>query len=366
MKQKKRFTLILAGIICCGLIANFLITDSALAAPKTIRLKFANYFPPMAKQSKICEEFIAELEKRTDGRVKTSYFPGGSLLKAPAMLDGVLKGIADFGMAAAVYSPGRLPVTEAVENPLGYPSGWVSTHVVNDFYDNFKPKEWKDLKPLWMSACPPNVLICKKPIRKLEDLKGVTLRAPGRMGDTVRALGGTPRPTPMMETYDAIAKGVIDGVNTPFETVKTFRFAEVVDYTTASWQVGNVQNFYVVMNKKAYEKLPEDIKLILHSVAGEFREKFALMWNEIDFAGKEFALQKKVEIIYLSPEEEARFTKAVEPVIGEYVKKMVDKGFPESEVKGWIKFLQERIAYWTDKQIEYRIKSPTGPKAMQD
>ena len=110
----------------------------------------------------------------------------------------------------------------------------MSCHVVNDFYNEFKPKEWDDVQVLWMHACPPNVLISKKPIRKLEDLKGVTLRAPGRMGDTVRALGGTPRPTPMIETYDGIAKGVIDGVNTPFETLKTFRFAEVVGYTTAS------------------------------------------------------------------------------------------------------------------------------------
>ncbi|MFH1488145.1 MAG: TRAP transporter substrate-binding protein [Pseudomonadota bacterium] len=365
MRQRKRFFLALAGILCFGLAAHFIITDNANAASQVIRLKFANYFPPMSKQSKICEEFISVLEKRTDGQVKTSYFPGGSLLKAPAMLDGVIKGIADIGLAAVVYTPNRLPVTEAVEGPMGYPSGWVACHVVNDFYNEFKPKEWDDVKVLWMHACAPNIIICKKPIRKLEDLKGVTLRAPGRMGDTVRALGGTPRPTPMMETYDGIAKGVIDGVNTPFETLKTFRFAEVVGYTTASWQVGNVQNFYVVMNKKAYEKLPADIKLIFHQVAGEFTEKFALMWNEIEFSGKEFAIEKKVELIYLTPEEEAKFKKAVEPVIGEYIKKMVGDGYPEAEVKKWIAFIRERIDYWTKKQIEYRITSPTGPPGMK-
>ena len=366
MRRRKRFFLILAGIFCLGLATHFILADSAIAASKVIRLKFANYFPPMAAQSKICEDFISVLEKRTNGQVKTSYFPGGSLLKAPAMLDGVIKGIADIGLAAVVYTPNRLPVTEAVENPMGYPSGWVSCHVANDFYNEFKPKEWDDVKVLWMHACPPNVIICKKPIRKLEDLKGVTLRAPGRMGDTVRALGGTPRPTPMMETYDGIAKGVIDGVNTPFETLKTFRFAEIVGYTTVSWMVGNVQNFYVVMNKKAYDRMPEDVKLIFQQVAGEFTERFALMWNGIDFAGKEFALEKKVELIYLSPEEEAKFKKAAEPVINEYMRKMVSNGYPEADVKNWIAFLRERIDYWTKKQIEYHIKSPTGPPEFRE
>jgi hypothetical protein len=44
---------------------------------------------------------------------------------------------------------------------------------------------------------------------------------------------------------------------------------------------------------------------------------------------------------------------------------MVSKGYSETEVKGWIQYLRDRIEYWTAKQIEYRIKSPTGPDAMR-
>ena len=66
-----------------------------------------------------------------------------------------------------------------------------------------------------------------------------------------------------MEVYDGLSKGVIDGVNRPFETLKTFRFAEVAKYTTSSWSVGNLYTFYVIMNKNSYEKLPPDLKEIL-------------------------------------------------------------------------------------------------------
>jgi hypothetical protein len=52
-------------------------------------------------------------------------------------------------------------------------------------------------------------------------------------------------------------------------------------------------------------------------------------------------------------------------VIEDYVKKMAGSGFTESEVRGWIKYLEERIEYWTAKQIELRIKSPTGPQEMR-
>jgi TRAP-type C4-dicarboxylate transport system substrate-binding protein len=364
--MRRRFFLIslsLAVIVNVSILFPNL--DTPAFSAKVINLKFANFFPPPARHSKICEEFIAEVEKRTDGRIKIRYFAGGSLLKAPGIYNGVVSGIADIGFAHIEYTPGRFPVTGACELPLGYPSAWVSNQVANDFYNKFQPKEWDGVHILWMHSCNPNVVIGNKPVRKLEDLKGLTIRAPGIVGNTVAALGATPAPTPMMEVYDAMAKGVIDGVNTPFETLKSFRLAEVAKYVTASWQVGNLYTFYVAMNKNSYNKLSPDLKEIFDRLCGEFKERFALMWNLIDAEGKEFAEKKGVEIIELSPQEAARWEEAAAPVVENYVKDMVGKGYSEAEVKGWIGFLKERIEYWTAKQIELRIKCPTGPAEMR-
>ena len=332
---------------------------------KVIKLKFANYFPPPAKQSKICEEFIADVEKLTNGRVKIQYFAGGSLLKAPAIYNGIETGIADIGYSHVFYTAGRMPVTEAAGTPLGYPSAWVASHVVNDFYNAFKPKEWNKVKVLWLNGAAPSLVISRKPVQKLEDLKGLTIRAPGVAGDIIKALGGTPAPTPMMEVYDAIAKGVNDGVYTPYETIKTFRFAEVAKYTTISWQVGNTYPFYVIMNKNSWAKLPADIKAIFNELSGVYQERFALAWNEVDLVGKAFGAKKGVKYFELSPAEVVKWQQAAAPVFGNYIKTMVKKGYAESEVKGWIQFLKERTAYWTAKQIEYKIPSATGPADMR-
>ncbi|MCU0595532.1 MAG: TRAP transporter substrate-binding protein [Desulfobacterota bacterium] len=353
------------GVLCFFLAIAFLPCEPLFAKDEVIELKFANYFPPPARQSKFCEEFIADLEKRTNGKIKVQYFTGSSLLKAPNMFKGISSGIADIGLSHVEYSPGRMPVTEACDLPLGYPSGWVACNVTNDFYEKFKPKEWDEVQVLWMHASTPNVIISRKPVRKLEDMKGLTIRAPGRIGDTMKALGATPAPTPLMETYDAISKGVVDGVNTPFETLKSFKFAEVAKYTTASWQVGNLYAFYVVMNKQTYGKLTGDLKKTFDQLCKEYKDKTALMWNETDFEGKEFALSKGVEIIELSPEEIQKWKAAAAPAIEEYVKSMVSLGFAEKEIRGWIQFLRERIDYWTAKQIELKIKSVTGPDAIR-
>jgi TRAP-type C4-dicarboxylate transport system substrate-binding protein len=364
MRQKKLFMVVLVAVLCMGFMLTVLPAGKAHA--KVVRLKVANFFPPPSFQSKVLEEFCRDLEKRTNGQVKVDYFGGGSLLKSTAMFDGVVDGIADIGYSHVYYTPGRMLVTEACGLPIGYASGWVASQVMNDYYMEFQPKEFDAVKVLWMNASPPSgIATSKKAVRKLEDLKGLTIRAPGMAGDVMKALGGTPAPTPMPEVYDAIAKGVIDGEASNYETLFAFKFAEVVKYETSIWPINHPYPFYLVMNKKSYEKLPVDIKPIFNKLVGEYKERYILMWNAIDFVGEKAGKAKGVEFIDLSPAEMKRWQAAVEPVFGNYVKTMVGKGFSEAEVKGWIKFLRDRAEFWKGKQIELRIPSAVGPPELK-
>lgn len=336
--------------------------------PERITLKVANYFPKGSVQDRLFESFCSELEERTGGKVRCEYYPAGTLLKATEMFDGVINGVVDIGYSHVEYTPGRMPVSECCDLPLGYTSAWVGSQVVNDFFNKFRPREFDAVKVLWLNTSPVNVMIVRtRPVYKLEDLRGLTIRAPGRIGDTVSALGAVPSPLPVVEVYDAMVKGVIDGVNIPLETLVTFRFAEVAKYVTVSWQVGNLYTFYVAMNKSTYEKLSSmpEVKEVFDRLCGEYKEKFALAWNMVDWMGYEYGIAQDVKYIELSEEEEARWREAVKPVIERYVSDMVAKGYSESEVRGWIDFIRERIEYWTDMQIRYRIPSPTGPPGMR-
>ncbi len=364
--KKKHFLIFLSLAVVINMVLLIPGFSSSAYSAKVIRLKVAMYFPPPAGQAKVLGEFCRELEQRTDGQVKVDYYAGGSLLKAPAMFDGVVNGIADIGYSHVYYTAGRMPVTEAAGLPLGYPSAWVASQALNDFYQKFKPKEFDAVKVLWLNASPNSAIATsKKPIRKLADLKGLTIRAPGQAGEIIKALGGTPAPTPMMEVYDALAKGVLDGEASNFETLFAFKFAEVVKYTTSVWQINNPFPFYFVMNKNSYKKLPPDIKTIFDTLVGEYKERYILTWNAVDFIGKAFGTKKGVTFIELPSDELPMWQAAVKPVIEGYVKRMVGRGFSESEVRDWITFLRERSDYWTKKQISLRIPSAAGPPEVR-
>lgn len=356
------------GLVCCFLILLGLTgmkTPFVHAAPEVINLSFSNFFPPHFRQNTIIPEFIAEFEKRTNGKVKVKYYPAGSLFTGPGMINGVLQGMTDMGLSHVDYTPGRMPVTEACNLPLGYPSGWVANKVVNDFYNKFKPKEWDNAHVLWMHASSPGVIASKKPVNKMEDLKGLQIRAPGSIGDIIKALGGTPRPTPAVETYDALSRGILDGTFVPYESISSNKLNEVSQYITSCWQIGSTYTFYTVMNKKSYETLPPDVKKALDALSAEYADKFAVMWNSIEFPGKENVVKAGMKITELSPQEAARWKEAVAPVIDGYIKRMAGLGNSEAEVRDWIKFLRDRIDYWTAKQIELKIKSVTGPDKMR-
>lgn len=323
-------------------------------ASAKITLTYNQYFPPTHMASQSSEAWCKEIEKRTNGEVQFQFYAGGQLLKAPQVFDGVVQGIADIGFSNLAYTRGLFPEMEMCDLPLGMPSAWVATHVANAYYKKYQPKEFDKVKVLYFSACGPNLISTKdKPVHNLEDLKGQTLRATGRIADTATALGGTSRPIEIGETYEAVNRSVISGVMLPLETMKGFRLGELLKYCTADWQVGNVYTFYATMNKGKWNSLPENIKKVFEEVNSEWIEKMAQGWNDIDRSGAEYFKSKGGQIIQLSDDEAALWSKAVEPVIETYFKEMTAKGLSQEELKARMTFIhQTRDAKMKEQQAK--------------
>jgi TRAP-type C4-dicarboxylate transport system substrate-binding protein len=323
-----------------SVIGFWFLTSSAFGQVKPIELNYSNFFPASHRHSIITVEWGKEIEKRTNGRVKITVFTGGTLTPADKVYDGVVKGISDIGLSCHAYTRGKFPLFEVVDLPLGSRSGYVSTKLINEFYNKFKPKEFDEVKTMYLHGHGPAVYHTKKAVYKLEDLKGMKIRCTGLATKIVTALGGTPVAMPMPETYDSLSRGVVDGTLNPQEALEGFKFGEVVKFTTESYGSANSTGFYVVMNKDKWNSLPPDIQKIIEKINEEWIEKTGRLWEEIDKAGREFTLKLGNQIISLSKEENERFAKAVGPMLDEYVKSMREKGLPGEEA---LKFCLDRL-----------------------
>lgn len=333
-------------------------THSIVRGAEVIKLKAANYLPVTHPMSLLTGWFCDEVKNRTKGQVEIAYHPGGTLLNPVKMYDGVITGITDMGLSHIQYTRGRFPVMEVFDLPLGFPSGWVDTQVATDFFNKYKPKEWDDVHVLYVTPTGPLILqTISKPVKALEDLKGLKIRATGQLADIIKALGGVPVPLPMPDVYESLRRGVIEGVTVDLSTLKYWKFAEVVKCVTAHWQLGTGITFYYVMKKDKWNALSPDIQKIFTEVAFETREKQAALWDQMDIEGMDLFKNKGGQVINLSEAEAAKWIKAVEPVIGEYKKSMASKGYKEAEVDGWVKYIKERIEYWQKEQKKRGIPS---------
>lgn len=323
---------------------------------QTINLKYATFLPPTHHLTLMAQNFAVDIAKRTNGKVKITVHAGGTLLNAVKMYNGVQTGIADIGISHCAYTRGRFPVMEALELPLGFSSGYVGSMVSSDFYKKVKPTEWNAIHPLYFHSANPNwIQTLNKPVKTLEELNGMKIRATGRVADLVKALGGNPIPLEMADLYESLRRGVIDGNMGPIEMMKSWKVGELLRYATTSWGIGSVYAFYVVMNKNKYDQLPADIKKIFNEVSSEYVEKQAIEWNKADIDGIAFMKTHGGQLVSLTDAEMSRWVKASEPLIDAYVKHMVSKGFKEKDIREYLSYIKERIRYWKGQEKERGI-----------
>jgi len=309
---------------------------------QTYSLRVTNPLQQEALPSKALENWGKELEKRSNGRIKIKYYPDGTLAPMPQQYDAVIQGMADVGMAIFGSTIGRFPQFELMDLPVGWSDASIATKIANEYYGKFKPKELAAVKVLWLHGMGPGwVCMLKKPVNKLEDMKGQKIRTGGNNTSYMKALGGTPVGMPMPETYDALSRGMLDGVLASYEALESYRLGDFVKFVTENKESAFSSTFMIIMNKKVWDSLPKDIQSIIDQLSKEQPEKFAKAWEGAYVSGKTFVTKRGAKIISLSKEEEARWFDAVgKPLIEDYVKRMKEKDLPGEES---VKFVQDRI-----------------------
>jgi len=303
-------------------------TKTTASTPETFNLTYSIFFPPTHVQCIEGKNWAAEVEKRSGGRVKITVFPGGALTAADQCYAGVINGVSDLGMSCFAYTRGRFPLLEGLDLPLGYPDGLTATRIANQMIQKYQPDELKDVHVLYVHAHGPGILASKKPVKSMDDLKGLKVRATGLSMKIVESLGGIPVAMSQPETYEALAKGVVEATLCPIETLKGWKQGEVIQYVIDSSAIGYTTAMFVVMNKNKWNKLPPDLQKVFSDASAEWIDKHGAAWDEADKAGRAYVTELKKESISLSPAEQERWKAAVKPILDNYVAAAKAKNLP--------------------------------------
>ncbi len=148
-------------------------------------------------------------------------------------------------------------------------SGGDGTKKIWANFDKFLSREFKEAKVLGLWNSDSAALMSKnKPIRRLEDLRGLKIRTPSAAQSAqLTALGATPIDMPANQIYNNLDRGVVDAAMIPMSAAIDFKLIEVARYFTLDAPLGR-SNFLVAMNRARYDRLPANLRKLIDDTTG--------------------------------------------------------------------------------------------------
>lgn len=299
-------------------------------------LSLAHFFPGThPAETVFVQGWITAIEEATNGQVKITSYPGETRLNAPDVYEGVVEGSADIGLSCFAYTRGRFPMLEAFELPgVIYKDSAVASKVAWEGIKQLSPKEVSDTKLMMVIATGPGDLFTKDPIRSLEDIQGMEIRATGLSAKTIEVLGGVPVAMAQSEAYESLSRGIVRGNFSPVEVLKGWKHAEVTQYLTRTPFLYNTL-FFVTMNLDTWNTIPSDLQDTILKVNESFLEDVGYgLWDMQNEEALTWALEEQgMEEIVLSEEEAQRWIEKVNPIQEEFKINLKNAGIEEDVLK---------------------------------
>jgi TRAP-type C4-dicarboxylate transport system substrate-binding protein len=306
-------------------LAAFVFASTALAfgqvqaEPIQLRYAFAG-----SQQSNIHQHatgpWAEKVSRESDGTIEIKIFPGQALGPIQVMYDRTVNGVVDFAFITIGPVVTNFPKSTVFTIPYEVETNLEGSLAMWRLYERgIIADEFAQVKPVAMLTFAGLSFHSKKPIRTLEDIKGMKMGANSRMmAQGIDKLGGTVVTMATPEFYQALQRGTVEAVHTGWPAVNGFKIAEVVKAHLREPLGGEVA--FNGMNKDVYAKLPQKAKQAIDRNAGaSYSEMMGKAVTRDDEAGPIMAQARGNEIVKLAPEETARWKARMKPLIDEWV-----------------------------------------------
>jgi TRAP-type C4-dicarboxylate transport system substrate-binding protein len=270
--MKKSGAITIAVMMLAVLSFSLVHTRTAIAGDKVYELNFTTIY--MDKHPTVRNAFLPwakEVEARSRGRIKLTYFNPNTLCPVKDNFDSVVSGVIDIGGQYCGMNPGKFPVSDIMELPMIVPSSEAGSLVTWDLYKQFPEwrNEYKDIKMLWQWASATYQLhTTRKMVKTLDDLKGLKIIGwSSSLLEMLKTLGASPIQIGPTDTYLALQRGMADGVLCPLAPVKSYKISDAARFHTIADL--NVGPFWAGINQNVWNELPPDLKQILIDTTGD-------------------------------------------------------------------------------------------------
>jgi TRAP-type transport system periplasmic protein len=308
MKKRSFFSLVVLSLFFVILMSSTICLAAEPFKGKT--LKFAAVFQENSFYGEHLKWWAAELEKRTQGKVKVQFFWLETLVKAKDMLPGIQTGFTDMGWVIGIYFPSNWPLYVLLDHQnnvlIDHRSSLFASMETAEREPNIKAElEKQKIFVALPYSSGHSIVGTKDSIKSVNDFKGKVIRTAGGVrAQFYTNLGATPVFMTMPDCYEAFDRGTIWGIgDTPASLFISFKLYEIAK----SWYltrhgVPAAAGFF--MNLDVFRSFPKDIQDTILKLREEYAERFgkALMDYE-EGVYNEVAAKYNVKIVTPLPED---------------------------------------------------------------
>src|SRR5688572_15094411 len=310
MTPTRRRFLALAG---SAVAAPALLREGYAQAPQ-VTLRMHHFLPAISNgHAKFLAPWAQKVASESGGRIKIDIFPAMTLGGTPPQLyDQARDGVVDLVWTLPGNTPGRFPIGETFELPfVANRKAVPNSRALQEFAEANMKDEFKEVHPICFWAHDHGLVHANKPVRNLDDMKGLKLRSPTRLaGEALRALGASAVGMPIPQVPESLAQRVIDGTVVPWEVVPSIKVHELVRNHTEipGSPTLYTATFILAMNKAKYEGLPDDLKKVIDANSGQAAATLACrMWDDQALMVDETLRKRRNTVTAISEEEAARW-----------------------------------------------------------
>ncbi|HLT89899.1 MAG TPA: TRAP transporter substrate-binding protein DctP [Woeseiaceae bacterium] len=294
--------LFLLAVAACG--------GSRSPSGEIIELIYASPYSPNHPFSQADRDWMDWVAEQAAGRVRIRPIWAGALISADQSMIELRHGVADIGLIAPIYAKGG---AHLLRTQTGFYSGITTQESQIALYrclERSRKEVAAELAGLKVLAVQggnlPVILTRDRPVRRLEDLSGLRIRAPTELLPVMRALGAEPVSLPMGEVYSALAKGILDGVIAPTDTFRSLHFAEVTHYY-ASLQIPRGAYPARAIGLERWHSLPKDVQGLLEDSIPVWEAALIRRTTQAVDSGAEYGIERGMKETVLPPEDQAAF-----------------------------------------------------------
>lgn len=347
--KRRRMTMMRLGQLRAFVVA-FMLTipmfsiDAATAADKEVEVRFSAYYPehyPVFKNG--WQPWEAMVEKESNGAITFKNYLNGVLHAAKHGFRATSTDVCDITTGYPGYQRSSFHLAHVNDLPFFFPRTYIGPLIMEELYSKYFKQEYEKMGvylACWVNVSGYN-LLSKKPVTRLEDMKGMKVRSTGATcSEFLEALGAVPVMIQNAESYTALQSGTVDAVLLASGPIEAMKLHENAKYLTKI----NIMHMGIpyAMNKKFFDSLSSTQKSFFYKKLRQASQMTSQAYDIEDSLAENRMKATGVQISTLSDKEMSRFREAVFPVLERFVKENEKRGLPVKEMLKDIEELKEK------------------------